>query len=76
MKRFAKTKNDDIGRIPNIALIRPIAIEPELAIGKALDIPNVRIAIEVGFLMRAISSVTTPLEILANTLGVEFYMRS
>lgn len=49
MKRFAKTEHDDIIRIPDIVGIRPVAIQPQLAIVVAFDIPDVRIAIEVGF---------------------------
>ena len=71
MKRFAKTENDDIARIPDIVRIRPIAIEPTLAIRVTLNVPNVRIAIGVSYY--------APFHLLhhpLNILRVELYTQS
>jgi hypothetical protein len=66
MKRFAKAEDDDIVRIPNKAGIRPIAIEPQLGIGIAFDVPDVRIAIEASYMYTA-SSITPLFEIQNDT---------
>lgn len=63
MKRFAETKNDGVVEIPVVVGVGPIAVQPPIAIRVALNSPNVRVVIGVS-LMRAISSITPPFEIL------------
>ena len=47
-KRFAKTKDDTIVEIPPIVDVRPIAVQPPVAIRVALDVEHVRITIGVS----------------------------
>ncbi len=49
MKRVAETEDDLIVEIPLIVRIRPIGVEPRLAVVVALDVEDVRIAIGVSF---------------------------
>ncbi len=65
MRRFAETKDDPIAEIPAIVGVGPIAIQPPMTVGVALDVPNVRIAVGIRTsLTRAASSYTPLLEIL------------
>jgi len=48
MKRVAKTEDDLVVEIPLVRRIRPIGVEPRLAVVVALDVEHVRVAIGVG----------------------------
>lgn len=57
---LAKRKNDLIVEIPLVLRIGPIAIEVALAIGVALDVEHVGVAVRVGDLYKVPSMQTTP----------------
>ena len=60
MKRVAKPKHECVVEIPLIVRIRPIRVEPPLAVAVALDVEHVRVAIGVGRYVHHIISATTP----------------
>ena len=49
MKRVTKTKHDAIVEIPLIVRVRPVAVEPMLAVVVAFDVEHVRVAVRVGY---------------------------
>ena len=60
MKRVAKAEHDTIVEIPLIVGIRPVRIEPLLAVRVPLDVEDIRVAVGIG--LRAAPSVPLPLE--------------
>jgi len=54
MKRVAETEQDTIVELPAIVGIRPIVVEPQRAIIVPLHIEDVRVAVRVGIVRRAI----------------------
>ena len=49
INRFAETEHDLVVEIPLVVRIRPIGVEPALAVVVALEFEHVRIAIGIGY---------------------------
>lgn len=59
MKRVAETEHDRVVEIPLVVRIRPIGVEPRLAVIVVLDVEHVRVAIGVGY-VRGATRTTAP----------------